>query len=358
MGPMRSARRRLPPLLVSLSLAAAPVAAQAPPTSWTITVDCQAGQRINDALEQAAPELVVEVRGECVENVVIRRDRVTLRGLDPARDGIRSAGTDDPHESSVLIRGARRVTIANLRISGAARDGLRVLDSQDDIRVLNSSLESNGVWGASIVDSTVAISETSFLGNGFLAGDRIGGGLIAARGSNVSCTGCVIESNPQEGVNLGAVAFTGSLLKLVGGAVGGETALLAQSHAAAEADGTELTGATWAFQANSYGEVRLLGSPFAGPFLGMTYSTIELLGATQLLNPTQNFVSESSTLVVDRLDAERTAALNGFTLVTDFSTGRVVNGSFAGELVCGLGGEVYCDGTELKTAVLGCGLCP
>ncbi len=345
-------------LLLLAALGAAPAAAQPAPTTWTITVDCLSGQSINEALQTTAPLVTVEVRGECLENVVVRRDGVTLRGADPQRDGIRSPGSL-LDEAVVLIRDARRVTLANLRISGGVRDGLRVLDSTEEIVVSNSRFEGNAVWGASVTDSTVAFVESSFTGNAGQVGDAIGGGLIAARGSDVACTSCLIELNSESGVNLGAVAFTGSTLRLIDSRVEGETALLAQSYARALVESTELAGSAWALQANTYGTVRVQGGTLSGPLLAKSYSTVELLGATQVLNQLQNFVTESSKLIADRLTSNQLeTTLAGLTLVADFSTGRLTNGTAVEELACALGGDVFCDGTEVKGSVLGCASCP
>ncbi len=355
MRPTSGTSLLLPVLLATLP--AAPMAAQQAPTSWTITIDCASGQSINEALAQTAPLLTVEVRGECVENVVVRRDGVTLRGADPQRDGIRSPGSL-LDEAVVLIRDASRVTLANLRISGGVRDGLRVLNSTEGIVVENSRFEGNAIWGAALSDSTVAFVESSFTGNAGEVGESIGGGLIAARGSDAACTRCVIELNSQSGLNLGAVAFSGSTLRLIESRVAGDTAVLAQSYARALIESTEMIGATWAFQANSYGTVEVSGGTLSGPFLAKSYSTIELLGATQVLNQLQNFVTESSKLVADRLAANQLeTTLAGLTLVADYSTGRLANGTAVEELACALGGDVTCDATVLKPSVLGCPSC-
>ncbi len=346
-------------LFAAAALFAPPAGAQLTPTVWTITVDCSAGQSINSALEQSAQLLTVEVRGECQEDVVIRRDDVVLRGADARRDGIRSPGAVEGSDAALTIRDARRVTVANLRISGGVREGLHVLNSTDDIIVSDSRLDSNGVWGASIGDSTVAFIDVSFSGNGLRVVDSIGGGLIAARGSEVACSECLIELNPESGVNFGAVAFTGSTLRLSDSRVEGQTAVLAQSYARAMIESTELEGAVWSFQANSYGSVQVRGGTLSGPFLAKSYSTVELMGATQVLNQLQNFITESSKLVADRLESnELETTLAGLTLVADFSTGRIVNGTAAESLVCTLGGELFCDGTEIKGSVMGCPACP
>ncbi len=344
--------------LATLALAPLPSGAQEAPTVWTITVDCGSGQSVNRALEQAAQQLIVEVRGECVEDVVVRRDNVTLRGVDPQRDGIRSPGTEDGDGAALTIRDSRRVTIANLRISGATRDGLRVLDATDDIIVTNSRFESNGVWGASVNDSAVAFVESSFTGNGARVVDSIGGGLIGARGSDVACSECLIELNSDSGLNFGAVAFTGSTLRLIDSRVAGETAVLAQSYGRALIDSSELEGTTWAFQANSYGTVEVRGGTLSGPMLAKSYSTVDLRGATQVLNQLQNFITESSKLIADRLESNQLeTTLSGVTLVTDFSTGRLVRGTAVESLICALKGDIFCDGTAVRGSVEGCSSC-
>lgn len=346
-------------LLGSLALGWAGVAgAQVPVTTWTITVDCQAGQRIGEALQQTAQLLTIEVRGQCVEDVVIRRDNVILRGADPLRDGIRSPGIAGGAEATVTVRDAQRVTLANLRISGGARDGLRVIDSNDDITVSNCSFESNGVWGASSSDSTVAFVDSIFQGNGSQVEDGIGGGLIAARGSDVACSNCVSELNTGSGENLGAVAFSGSTLRLLDSRIEGDTAVLVQSYSRGLVANTEMTGGTWALQANTYGTARVTAGVLSGPLLAKSYSTIELVGATQTLNQLQNFITESSKLVADRLESNQLGTtLTGLTLVTDYSTGRFFNSTVVEELVCGLGGDITCDRTTQSGLVTGCASC-
>ena len=65
---------------------------------------------------------------------------------------------------------------------------------------------------------------------------------------------------------------------------------------------------------NAYGSARVTGGTLSGPMLGKSFSTIELIGATQVLNPLQNFVTESSKLIADRLASAPGAAI----LQTDF----------------------------------------
>ena len=328
-----------------------------PRTTWTIAVDCDAGQSVSEALAQTAPVLTVQITGLCQEAVEIRRDNVRLMGSDPRRDGI-GVPPGSESESALTLRSAANISIEGLRLADATRQGLRVLDSTERIEVRNVLLEGNGLWGVAIEDSSLTLSDTIITGNGALAVEVLGGGLIAARNSEVLCRRCSIEQNPAAGVNLGAVAFSGSTLRLEDSRVEASTALLSQSHARAVAERTELSGAVWAFQANIYGTVRISDAPFSGPFLATGYSTVELLGATQVLNTLQNFVADSSTLIAERLpESQADTALSGLTLVADNSTGRLDAGSAIEELVCGLGGDVSCFANSLLVNARGCDSC-
>jgi hypothetical protein len=154
------------------------------------------------------------------------------------------------------------------------------------------------------------------------------------------------------------VSFAGSTVRIAGSRISGDTAVLAQSYARALIDTSELTGATWSFQANQYGTVRAVEATLLGPFLGKGFSTLELRGVSQLLNQLQNFVTESSSLIADRaVTSQAETTLAGLTLVADYSTGRLVNGTAVEELLCGLGGDVFCDGTVLRPGDTGCGSC-
>ena len=62
-------------------------------TTVTVKVDCTKGGSINKALDQNknARSLILEIGGMCTENVIVTRDRVTLRGINPSIDGIQAA---------------------------------------------------------------------------------------------------------------------------------------------------------------------------------------------------------------------------------------------------------------------------
>jgi hypothetical protein len=78
-----------------------------------------------------------------------------------------------------------------------------------------------------------------------------------------------------------------------------------------------------------------------------------------VLNQLQNFVTESSSLIADqRAPGEAETTLAGLTLVADYSSGRLVNGTAVESLMCGLGGDIFCDGTTLRPGATGCKSCP
>ncbi|MBI2835747.1 MAG: hypothetical protein HYX76_15105, partial [Acidobacteria bacterium] len=81
-------------------------------TSATVKVKCAQGDSINKAIGQHpnAESLVVEISGMCSENVVVTRDRVTLRGTDPAGDGIQAALNASQIDAALWVKGAHLVT--------------------------------------------------------------------------------------------------------------------------------------------------------------------------------------------------------------------------------------------------------
>lgn len=117
----------LAPVFLAPGLAAQGPPAGTPgpvPATLTVSVDCDAGDTIADALAQRADELTVEITGSCVENVTIRRDRTTLVGVDPDAEIVGSPAPPVPGSfvsGVVAVTGASRLTLADLTI----RDGRR-----------------------------------------------------------------------------------------------------------------------------------------------------------------------------------------------------------------------------------------
>ena len=133
-------------LCACLLMPAAPtpsVAARA--SAGTLKVNCHKGESVNKALakDPDAASLVVEISGLCKENVVVTRDRVTLRGADPATDGIQAAGNTEQTDAAVWVRGAQLVVVENLKLTGGFTGLLATEVSVPHLRVNNCRLEGN-----------------------------------------------------------------------------------------------------------------------------------------------------------------------------------------------------------------------
>lgn len=357
--------------LVAQSLLAAPLAAQEG-TGGAVagtaesrvlrraTVDCAAGQSVGAALRLPGDDLEIEVTGLCRESVTIERDGVKLLGGDGLRDGLRPPD-GVATEAVVVIRGARRVRIENLSLSGSSGDGLHVVAAPDAIELTGCRLEGNDGWGASIVNSEVRLERTAVTGNGAGEG-RTSGGLLIHRGSSVTCVECVVGDNPTTAASPGIVLLSGSRLTSRDSSIEGSSAIVAQLHSSASLTDTDLLGSDWTIEASYESELFVHGGELFGSVLAADRSALQLFGVTQTFNPAQNFVTESSSLLLDDRAAEAGGPvpthLEGLTLVSDFSTGKVIDGSELGELTCRLDARVFCDGSETKIASNGCGRCP
>src|SRR5688572_12526718 len=136
---------------LTIPTATAPSAAAQAPAA-TEKVDCSKGESINKALSkhQGAGSLVVELTGMCQENVVVTRDRVTLRGTDPATDGIQAVGNVEQTDAAVWVRSAQLVTLENLKLTGGFTGLLATDTNVPFLLVINCRLDGNVQWGAQL----------------------------------------------------------------------------------------------------------------------------------------------------------------------------------------------------------------
>ncbi len=203
-------------------LLVAPLAAPAQGATWSI--DCDAGQAIQSAVEAAQPGDTILVRGLCVESVRIL-DEVTRITLDG--QGLTTLRSPSRTSNALLVAG-RSITIRRFTITGG-RNGVAVLrggtalidrtairDNADNginvaqhsyARVVNSVIEFNATAG-------IRVLESSFVRAGFLdletatpAGNLIrrngpAGGVLVARTSGASLVGNTISDNDGPGVSI------------------------------------------------------------------------------------------------------------------------------------------------------------
>lgn len=173
----------------------------------TVTVDCDAGDTLAVALETRAEALTIEFTGTCAEELVITRDRLTIRGLDAS-----ATVTDDPATSgpdvSFLLQGAD-VTFESFTVDGAANRGIRVQRSSG-VQLEDMTVRNNGSTGLTIEESSsVHIIDSTFTGNAFA-------GVAAWGNSNVTLTGSLDVSNNSV---VGLLLSTGSSFMNRGGTV-------------------------------------------------------------------------------------------------------------------------------------------
>jgi parallel beta-helix repeat protein len=158
-----------------------------------VVVDCNKGKTITRALETGRSQrtpLTVLIKGVCYENVVIKADDVTLRGIT-ADAGI--TGLNPVNDNTVLIIGASRVAIEKLTISGG-RNGIVGVDGA------HFSISDSHVYGntATCVLSTRSSSANV---NGNLI-ENCSRGVAANDSSYVSVTNNTVQSNSTRGVEV------------------------------------------------------------------------------------------------------------------------------------------------------------
>lgn len=315
------------------------------PPALTVEVDCAGGDSINAALARPAGELTVEIRGFCREDVVVRRDRVTLRGGDPAVDGIRGAGAGDlPGDGVVRVEHARGVRIENLTLTGGARHGLAMLDATA-VEVAGCRLVDNARAGlVPTVSSSVFVTDTTISGNGRQ-------GILAFDDSLVQCLRCTIQE-PGSAV----LAVRGPDVEIRDSTLaGGGIAVLADTGGTVvRLTDTAVTATGFALVAFELTEIHVSGGSLSGGITGEWKSLLVLDGVVQTANPVGNFLDLDSTA---RLTEQ--TSLQGDFAVLGASTLLLEKGStMGGNLACGSASDAFCDDpTRVAGTTSGCASC-
>ena len=152
------------------------------PRPATVTVDCVAGQSVQQALDANADATSVEItiKGTCPEAVNINRDNVSLDAFS-AGDGLAGPNPDQP---VVAIEG-RQVRINGLTITGG------------------SGLEVHGGW--------VTVDNASISGgSSAVTVDGGGGGNATVSNSTLTATNNVVQAGQGGSVQLDTVTVHGS----------------------------------------------------------------------------------------------------------------------------------------------------
>lgn len=184
-------------------------------TTATVNVDCSKGKSINKALDQHknAQSLIVEIEGMRHENVVVTRDSVTLRGANPATDGIQAVANATQIDAALWVRGAHQVVDENLKLTGGFAGLLatevstpslisssnavllgvthfrsetpNVVDANSFVRIADASPATGGP--ATIPSAVMGFSLTNFSSGSLVQTSQTNGNVTCGSGANAFC---------------------------------------------------------------------------------------------------------------------------------------------------------------------------
>jgi parallel beta-helix repeat protein len=190
----------------------------------TVTVDCDAGGKIQTAIDAARPGDTIQVSGVCNENVRFNDEvsRITL-------DGQRTATIHGPNPAAnaITIRG-RGITISGFIITGG-RNGVGVLmggaatiqgntiqDTAENginvaqhsyARIIGNTIQFNPDAGIRVLESSSArigfldLADPAPNGNDIRRNGTVGGVLVQ-RSASASLVGNIIDNNDGPGVTV------------------------------------------------------------------------------------------------------------------------------------------------------------
>jgi hypothetical protein len=188
-----------------------------PPGPQNVTVDCGAGQSINQAIQQADPNepLTINIQGTCTEAVRVGRDNVSLQAASPG-SGIQAPSAND---TVLMFGGARGASVQGLTLSGGSA-GIGAYGAMYQAQDVHITGAANGVQagGDSVVSLTnVTIDDCQF---GIGAGSGASVGVVG--GSIAGCRFVAIDAVNGGDVTLnGGVAVADSRLQGVVAGAGG-----------------------------------------------------------------------------------------------------------------------------------------
>lgn len=175
--------RRASQLLAGVLLAVLVLlpSAMAQDAAQTVTVDCDAGDSIGAALQEAAPGTTIQIAGTCTESIVVTIDDITLDGQGSAvLDG---EGQD---ADAITVDAARNVVITGLTVRNGSRGIFVYNDAVLTIR--DSVVENSDSHAVEVIHAKVDVTNHVSRNNGRA-------GLIVNRNSHLTVTDTTLESN-------------------------------------------------------------------------------------------------------------------------------------------------------------------
>jgi hypothetical protein len=331
-------------------------------SSSTLKVDCARGESINKALSQpVAGSLVVEISGLCHENVVVTRDRVTLRGADPATDGVDALDNAEITDAAVWVRDAHHVVLENLKLTGGFIGLLATNVNVPSMILTNCRMEGNSNFGMQLQQSLVEATDTVFDSNGSINTTSFGG-------SRFLCRQCTF-SNPQSGLRINALVSNGSRLlfndcTLTGGGIQSDDALVLVSDSSIQYFAPNGP----AVNASGASTIVLTRVQVEGPLRFSQSSTVQLFGVTQMpvpgfpgpLNSVDNsaFARIGDASLATGGPPVIASSVQGFALRNFSNLSLLQTSHVTGNLVCSTGGNAFCQTPANVSGTSNCGLCP
>lgn len=329
-------------------------------TSVTARVNCSRGESINSELERHrnAQNLIVEITGMCSENVIVTRDRVTLRGITPVTDGIQAVANTNPIDAALWVRGAHLVTVENLKLTGGFAGLLATEANTPHLKAVNCRLEGNTNYGVQLESSLLQAEDTIFSNNRFNAG--------VFQGSRFQCTRCTL-ADPGGGVG---AAIRTNLLALTGSSIVVSDTTFSNGGISSTASSVLINDSTisgFAPNGASINDVQSTVSfnrvQVSGPMIFSSGSNAQLFGVTQTTAAFANSLDNSSFVKIG--DASPLggggpsipANLLGFNL-RNFSNATLQQTSqINGNLNCNQGGNAFCVNPAKVSGASNCALC-
>ena len=155
----------------------------------THPVDCDSGDTIKAAMDQAQPGDTIEISGTCNENVVVDKDGITLTGEGQDSTIIDGSNGD---AAGVIIKGHQNVTVRGLTVQNGL-NGIKIVEGAaawlEDVTVRGSPGKEGHDSSHGIL---VSASASAVLTGAIVANNNAGNGIFVLNSSSVFVGGNVV----------------------------------------------------------------------------------------------------------------------------------------------------------------------
>jgi len=324
----------------------------------TVKVDCAKGDSVNAALASnpKAQALTIEIAGMCHENVVVTRDRVTLRGTDPAHDGIQAVENTEFTDAALWVRAAALFTVENLTMTGGFAGLLATNANHPIMRITNCRFTGNKEFGLQLENSLAVATDATFEAGSV----GIPAGVFLS--SRLACSRCTFTTPGPQAVMtvINSLAFINQQSSFTGTVrAEGSTVNIADSTITTASIGVPAINAT---NGNSIVLTRV--EVFGRMFFGQG-TTAALNALTQTgIGMQPNEAAFGSTVVVASAGQPTGGPPNIDSYLAHFTLSNFSNlvlnpaSTIDGDLVCRNGSNAHCANPASVTGATNCGLCP